>query len=139
MNKISDQTSKRKKEHLELSLKENVAFKTKTTGFENYDFVHDAITDVELDKIFFKTKLFKANVNYPFIISCMTGGTEEAENINAQLAIAAEELKIPIGVGSQRQALENEKFRSSYNIIRQNAKSVPVLGNLGASELVKLK
>jgi isopentenyl-diphosphate delta-isomerase len=69
----------------------------------------------------------------------MTGGTEEAENINAQLAIAAEDLKIPIGVGSQRQALENKNYKNSYNIIRKNAKSVPVLGNLGAAELVKLK
>lgn len=139
MNKINDQTSKRKKEHLELSIKENVAFRKKTTGFEYYDFIHDAITEVELDKISFQTKFFKEKINYPFIISCMTGGTEESENINAQLAIAAEELKIPIGVGSQRQALENEKFRETYSIIRQNAKSVPVLGNLGASELVKLK
>ena len=139
MNKISDQTSKRKKEHLELSLKENVTFKTKTTGFENYDFIHDAITEVEIDKISFQSKFFKQKINYPFVISCMTGGTEESENINAQLAIAAEDLKIPIGVGSQRQALENENFRSTYKIIRQNAKSVPVLGNLGASELVKLK
>lgn len=139
MNKINDQTSKRKKEHLVLSIKENVAFKTKTTGFEYYDFIHDAITEVEIDKISFQSKFYREKINYPLIISCMTGGTEESENINAQLAIVAEELKIPIGVGSQRQALENEKFRSTYNIIRQNAKSVPVLGNLGASELVKLK
>ena len=69
----------------------------------------------------------------------MTGGTAEAENINAQLAIAAEELKIPIGVGSQRQALENVNYRKTYSVIRKNAKSVPVLGNLGAAELVKLK
>ena len=69
----------------------------------------------------------------------MTGGTKAAENINAKLAIAAEELKIPIGVGSQRQALENKKFRNTYDIIRKNAKSVPVLGNLGAAELVRLK
>jgi isopentenyl-diphosphate delta-isomerase len=68
----------------------------------------------------------------------MTGGTEEAENINSQLAIAAEELKILIGVGSQRQALEDKNFRNTYSVIRKNAKSVPVLGNLGAAELVKL-
>jgi isopentenyl-diphosphate delta-isomerase len=78
-------------------------------------------------------------VKISFIISCMTGGTEDAENINAQLAIAAEELKIPIGVGSQRQALENKKFRETYSVIRRNAKTAPVLGNLGAAELVKLK
>lgn len=139
MNKISDQTSKRKKEHLDLSLNEDVSFKAKTNGFEYYDFIHNAITEVEIDKISFQSKFFKERINYPFIISCMTGGTEESENINEQLALVAEELKIPIGVGSQRQALENENFRSTYKIIRQNAKSVPVLGNLGASEIVKLK
>jgi isopentenyl-diphosphate Delta-isomerase len=139
MNISNDVTSKRKKEHLELSLKADVSFKSKSNGFEHYDFIHDAATEVELDKIIFETKFFKKKINFPFIISCMTGGTEEAENINAQLAIAAEELKIPIGVGSQRQALENQKFRNTYQIIRRNAKSVPVLGNLGAAELVKLK
>jgi isopentenyl-diphosphate delta-isomerase len=139
MQSITDNTSKRKKEHLELSLNADVSFKTKTNGFENYDFIHDASTEVEIDKIFFGTKFFGKKINYPFVISCMTGGTEEAENINAQLAIAAEELQIPVGVGSQRQALENKEFKKSYEIIRKNAKTVPILGNLGAAELVKLK
>jgi len=139
MNNSDSITSRRKKEHLDLSLTADVSFKTKSNGFEYYDFIHNAVTEVELDKITFETKFFKKKINYPFIISCMTGGTEDAENINAQLAIAAEELKIPIGVGSQRQALENKKFRETYSVIRSNAKSVPVLGNLGAAELVKLK
>jgi len=134
-----DKTSLRKKEHLDLSLNADVSFKLKTNGFDHYEFIHDAATEVELDKISFGTKFFKKKINYPFIISCMTGGTEEAENINAHLAIAAEELKIPIGVGSQRQALENKNYRSTYNIIRKNAKLVPVLGNLGAAELVQLR
>ena len=139
MARQTDITSQRKKEHLELSLNADVSFKTKSNGFEYYDFVHDAATEVDLSKINFETNFFKKKVNYPFIISCMTGGTSEAENINAQLALAAEELKIPIGVGSQRQALENQKYKNSYSIIRENAGSVPLLGNLGAAELVKLK
>jgi len=131
-------TAKRKKEHLDLSLNSDVSFKSKTNGFERYDFIHDAITEVNLNEIFFATKFYKKRINYPFIISCMTGGTGEAENINAQLAIAAEELKIPIGVGSQRQALESTNYKSTYSIIRKNAKTIPVLGNLGAAELVRL-
>jgi len=69
----------------------------------------------------------------------MTGGTEEAENINQRLAVIAEELKIPIGVGSQRQALENNDNHNSYKVIRKTAKSVPVLGNIGAAQLVQSK
>ena len=139
MDKSEDITSQRKKEHLDLSLKADVSFKSKSNGFDYYEFIHDAATEVELDKISFETKFFKKKINYPFIISCMTGGTGEAENINAQLAIAAEELRIPIGVGSQRQALESKNFRNTYDVIRRNAKSVPVLGNLGAAELIKIK
>jgi isopentenyl-diphosphate delta-isomerase len=137
-NSITE-TSKRKKEHIELCLTDNVAFRSKTNGFDKYDFIHNAITEVDISKISFQTKLFSKKINYPFLISCMTGGTEEAENINQRLAVIAEELKIPIGVGSQRQALEDNNFHNSYKVIRNTAKSVPVLGNIGAAQLVRSK
>lgn len=136
---LENQTSDRKKEHLELCLTDEVKFKLKTTGFENYEFIHDALTEVEIEKISFETKFFNKKIKYPFLISCMTGGTIEAENINTKLAVAAEELKIPIGVGSQRQALENDRQLNSYITIRKNARTVPVLGNLGAEQIVQLK
>jgi len=139
MNNDSGKTSKRKKEHLDLCLKGKVAFRNKTTGFEFYDFYHNAITEVEIDKINFSTQFLRKKINYPFLISCMTGGTVKAKSINAELAIAAEELNIPIGVGSQRQAVENKKYSNSYKIIRKNAPSVPVLANVGAAEVVKYK
>jgi len=137
-NKIQeDKTSQRKKEHLELCLTNDVQFKSKTNGFDKYDFVHYAITEVDIDKISFETKLFKKKISYPFLISCMTGGIGEAEDINAKLAVAAQELNIPIGVGSQRQSLENKKFINSYSVIRKNAPTVPVFGNIGAAQLVQ--
>ena len=139
MSKTPSETSKRKKEHLELCLTDDVKFRSKTNGFDRYDFIHNAITEVDISKITFQTKLFSKKINYPFLISCMTGGTEEAENINQRLAVIAEELRIPIGVGSQRQALENKDYHNSYNVIRKTAKSVPVLGNIGAAQLVQSK
>ncbi len=139
MSKSISETSKRKKEHIELCLTDDVAFKSKTNGFDNYDFIHYAITEVDVSKISFQTKFLSHKINYPFLISCMTGGTSEAERINERLASIAEEIKIPIGVGSQRQALENKKFHNSYKVIRKTAKSVSVLGNIGAAQLVQSK
>lgn len=139
MSKNSDSTSERKKAHLDLCLTDQVAFKNKTTGFENYEFEHYAITEVDIEKIDFTTQFFKKQISYPFMISCMTGGTSEAGNINAQLAIAAQQLNIPMGVGSQRQSLENDRYIETYKTIRKNAPKIPVLGNLGAAEVVKLK
>lgn len=139
MNPDKSKTSIRKKEHLELCLTDDVSFNTKSTGFENYEFKHYAITEVDLSKIDFRTKFLSKKINFPFLISCMTGGTSKAENINAQLAIVAEQLKIPIGVGSQRQALENRDFINSFKIVRKNAPNVPVLGNIGAAQVVQFK
>jgi isopentenyl-diphosphate delta-isomerase len=139
MTKSMSETSKRKKEHIQLCLTDKVAFRSKTNGFEKFDFIHDALTEVDISKISFHTKFLTHKINYPFLISCMTGGTAEAENINERLALIAEELKIPIGVGSQRQALENKEYHNSYKVIRKTAKSVPVLGNLGAAQLIQSK
>lgn len=139
MSKATSVTSKRKKEHIELCLTNDVSFKSKTNGFDKYEFIHNAITEVDISKISFEQKFLSRKINFPFLISCMTGGTEVAENINRRLAFVAEELKIPIGVGSQRQALENNKNYKSYKVIRETAKSVPVFGNLGAAQVVQSK
>jgi isopentenyl-diphosphate delta-isomerase len=64
----------------------------------------------------------------------MTDDTSKRKKEHLELSLNA-----PIGVGSQRQALENKKFRNTYDIIRKKAKSIPVMGNLGAAELVKIK
>jgi isopentenyl-diphosphate delta-isomerase len=139
MPENSSPISKRKKEHIELCLSDEVSFKDKKNGFENYEFRHYAVTEVDISKIDFNTGFFGKKINYPFMISCMTGGTGEAEDINAHLALAAKQLNIPIGVGSQRQALENKEFHKSYKVIRKNAPDIPVVGNIGASQIVQLK
>jgi isopentenyl-diphosphate delta-isomerase len=131
--------SQRKKEHLQLCLTEEVSFRKKSTGFEDYEFVHFALTEVDINAISLETKFFKKQIQYPFLISCMTGGTRTGENINAQLALAAEELKIAVGVGSQRHALENESSREQAKLMRKNAPTVPIIGNIGAAQVAKTK
>lgn len=133
-----NKTSIRKKDHIELCLGNDVSY-LKTNGLENYEFEHYAITEVKYDKIDLSAKFFGKVINYPFLISCMTGGTNEAERINEKLAIAASELNIPIGVGSQRQALEDKTHHSTYRVVRKNAGNVPILGNIGAAQVAKSK
>ena len=48
MSKSISETSRRKKEHIELCLTDDVAFKSKTNGFDKYDFIHNAITEVDI-------------------------------------------------------------------------------------------
>ena len=131
-------TSKRKKEHIDICLNQNVAY-NKSNGFEKYDFVHDAMTEVVIDEIEFNTNFLGKSISYPFMISSMTGGTEDSAKINEDLAIAANELNIPIGVGSQRSLLSSSNHLDTFKIIRENAPNVSVMSNIGAAQLVQLE
>lgn len=137
MAESPEKTSKRKSDHLEICLNADVNFNDKTTGFENYDFIHNAVTEVNIKNVDLSGILFGKKINYPFLISSMTGGANEAERINSDLADIAEELKLALGVGSQRQALNDKKFIASYKIMRKNAPNVPLLGNIGAFQIAK--
>jgi isopentenyl-diphosphate delta-isomerase len=68
----------------------------------------------------------------------MTGGYPDAEKINRELAEVCESFKIPMGVGSQRQAIENSIFHRSFQVVREHAPSIPILSNIGAPEVAKL-
>jgi len=139
MKKQDSKISRRKKEHLDIVLNKNVSFISKTSGFEKYDFIHYALTEIDLNKIDLSTYFFNKKISFPFMISSMTGGTSEANNLNSDLAVVANELNIPIGVGSQRQAIEDSRHHTTYSVIRQNAPSIPVVGNIGASEIAAAK
>jgi isopentenyl-diphosphate delta-isomerase len=133
------QSEIRKEDHIDLCLTDKVDFQSNTNGFEKYEFEHFAITEVVIDKIDLSTQFLKKKISYPFLISCMTGGTSRAKDINQKLAVSANELNIPIGIGSQRIALEGKKQYSTYKVVRDNAKDVPILGNIGAAQIVKSK
>ena len=137
MIESSNQISKRKEEHIDLCLNHNVAYQ-KSNGFEQYDFIHEALTEVVIDDIKFDRQFLGKTISYPFMISSMTGGTEKAKVLNENLAIAANELNIPIGVGSQRALLESSEHLDTFEIIRENAPNVPVMSNIGAAQIVHL-
>lgn len=136
MTKSSNQISRRKEEHIDLCLNNDVAYH-KSNGFEQYDFIHEALTEVVIDDIKFDTQFLAKTISYPFVISAMTGGTEKAKVLNENLSIAANELNIPIGVGSQRQIFENSEHSDSFKIIRENAPSIPIMSNIGAAQIVQ--
>lgn len=70
----------------------------------------------------------------PLLISCMTGGTEQARAINRTLARVAQEHGFAMGLGSARALLERPESLDTFDV-RALAPDVPLLANLGAVQL----
>ncbi len=128
-------TAERKHHHVEICLHDDVGFSGKTTGFEHIELEHNAVPEINFNDIDLSTTFLGRRIGYPFMISSMTGGYSAAAGLNRSIAETAEKLKIPLGVGSMRQALENDNFKKSFSIVRDAAPSIPVLANIGAPEV----
>lgn len=125
--------SERKREHLELSLNGNIDNDV-STGFENYRFINNALPEIDFDEIDTGIEIFGKKLDAPVMISPITGGTGDGGVLNKRLAAAAREKNIAMGVGSQRVALENQRYEDTFNI-RDTAPDILLFANLGAVQL----
>lgn len=124
----------RKTEHIRLCLNDNVEGVNKSTGLEGISFIHNALPEIDFNKIDLQTSFLQKELKAPFLVSSMTGGSELASKINKNLALAAEENGWAIGLGSTRALLESDAHEDSF-MIRRYAKTVPLIANLGAVQL----
>lgn len=122
----------RKAEHIQLALQDRMQMRA--NYFEEYRFEHCALPEVDLAAVDPSTRFLGKPLAAPLLISCMTGGTDEAAQINRNLAAAAERARVAVGVGSQRKGLEDPATRGTFEV-RSVAPTVPVLANLGAVQL----
>lgn len=123
-------TQTRKSDHLKISFEKPVQFRSKTTGFECVELLHQAVPEIGLEKIDLSTKFLGKKMSAPVIIAGMTGGTEEGGMINRNLAKAAQKFGIGMGVGSQRAMIEDPKLAETFKV-RDAAPDILLLGNLG--------
>lgn len=120
----------RKADHIKINLEQDVR-SALTTGLENYRFIHEALPEVDLDRLDTSLNLFGKTLSSPILVSSMTGGTDEAETINLRLAEAAQEMNIAMGVGSQRAAIEHPEQARTFQV-RRAAPDILLFANLGA-------
>lgn len=126
-------TEKRKQEHIDICLTKDISFK-KTTGFEKYELIHNALPEIDFEKINLSTEFLGKKISYPLYISPITGGTASAEKINKNLAYIAQKYNIPVCVGSQRAALENKELAKTFQV-RDIAPNAMIFANIGAVQL----
>ena len=110
-------------------------FKNKTTGFEDIELIHNVLPEIDKNDIDLSTSVFGKKLDSPLFITAITGGHPAAKEVNKQLAIAAENNGIALGVGSQRAACEHPELADTYTVVRENAPDCLLVGNIGAPQL----
>ena len=123
----------RKADHIKINLEQDVR-SALTSGLEKYHFIHEALPELDLNRIDTGLSLFGKRLTSPTLVSSMTGGTSEAETINLRLAEAAQECKVAMGVGSQRAAIADPEKAKTFQV-RRAAPDILLFANLGAVQL----
>ena len=133
---MAEKTEKRKAEHIRICLEQKAQARKATAGFEDIQLIHRALPEVDRQKISLSASFLGKKFSAPLIVGAMTGGTEEATQINASIAEAAEKLGLGMGVGSQRAAIEDKKLEKTYAIARKKAPTAFLIANIGGVQLV---
>ncbi|MCS7462448.1 type 2 isopentenyl-diphosphate Delta-isomerase [Paenibacillus doosanensis] len=124
----------RKLEHVHYALQLGQSGKQ---GFSDIKLIHNCIPEASTELITLQTSIGELNLSSPIIVNAMTGGAQETEEINRDLAVAARETGIAMAVGSQMSALKNPEVASSYKVVREMNPSGLVFGNLGSEATVE--
>src|SRR5918997_5659471 len=123
----------RKADHLRIAAQPGIEHLGRS-GLEEVRLRHRALPGRDLAEVVLACDLLGARLGAPLLISAMTGGTPDAEEVNRQLTQAAAEHRIGLVLGSGRALLDDPALLSTY---RPSGTGRPplLLGNLGAAQL----
>ena len=120
----------RKSDHLRITLDNDVQSRTEN-GLDLYQFEHNALPEIDLAQVDLASTFLDVPLAAPLLISSMTGGTEEAAEVNRNLALTAQACGIAMGVGSQRAILAHPELAATYQV-RRFAPDILLFANIGA-------
>lgn len=106
----------RKQEHIENYLR---ATYQGDPLFKDVFIEHYSMPDFAYDDIDTGMTFMGKDIAFPLMINAITGGTDFAETINRNLAQLAKNFKIPMAVGSQTIAIEDDDAIESFAVVRE--------------------
>ncbi|MFW5708304.1 MAG: isopentenyl-diphosphate delta-isomerase [Bacteroidota bacterium] len=123
----------RKKDHINLAL-------TNRTGTveKDYRFVYEPLLSGHTTPEISRVKLANKFMKVPIWISSMTGGAGIARHINTNLAMAANEFGLGMGLGSCRILLDSEKHLPDFDMRSVIGDEQPFWANLGIAQLEQM-
>ena len=110
----SHEITDRKRDHLALAGLPDVQM-TLSNGLDAVRFEPVALPELDLDAIDTSSTFLGKTLALPLMIASMSGGTRESQQLNEQLAVAAQSTSIALALGSMRIALEKPAQRAALH------------------------
>ena len=123
--------SQRKQDHLDLCATDEVAFRKQTNLLQCVTLMHQSLPELSLDDLDLSIDFLGKKLRAPIFIAAMTGGTENAAEVNQTLSAIAERRGYGFGLGSQRAMHRSPDTAWTY-AVRDHAPTTVLLGNVGA-------
>jgi len=134
-HQVDELIEQRKADHLRLSASSEVNALA-SPGWDDVNLVHEALPEIDQCDIDLSVMFLGRTLRAPLVIAGMTGGHRTAHDVNAVLARAAERHGLAMGVGSQRAALRRSDLAYTYTVVREQAPTAFLIGNIGVPQLI---
>jgi isopentenyl-diphosphate delta-isomerase len=129
-----DKSEKRKYEHLELTNSSQVGKDKKDMRF----YYEPLLANHPDDEAILPTKFLGFELGAPLWVSSMTGGTQNANKINLNLAKACHKFRLGMGLGSCRPLLQDDAHFDDFNLRPIIGDDLPFFANLGIAQVEEL-
>jgi isopentenyl-diphosphate delta-isomerase type 2 len=126
----------RKAQHLEICSDDSqYQVEGGSTGLDGVRFIHRSLPEVNEDEIRTDIDFLGTRVRLPLFISSMTGGSSKSYQVNKLLAEVAQQVGIPVGMGSIRILFRKPEVTDHFRL-KEHAPDVPVFANIGGVQLI---
>ncbi|MEZ4402489.1 MAG: type 2 isopentenyl-diphosphate Delta-isomerase [Kofleriaceae bacterium] len=129
--------ARRKADHIEVAASGAADFAERTTLLEHVHLLHQALPELAVADLDLTAELCGRTLRAPLMVTGMTGGTDEAAQINRDVAVAAAAAGIAMGVGSQRAMAEHPELLATFRV-KDAAPDLVLIGNLGVVQAGQL-
>lgn len=134
----ASEMSRRKAQHLDICVdRDEYAVETGSTRLDEVHLVHHSLPELDASVVDPGLEFLGHRVRLPVFISSMTGGSDAGYQTNKDLAAVAQELGIPVGMGSIRILFRKPEVIEHF-YLKRYAPDVPVFANIGGVQLPEM-
>ncbi len=126
----------RKKDHIYWSLSQES--QADLSPSSQIKLSHNPLPEIDFSEVSLKSSSGLFKNSKPLLISSMTGGHEDSQNINQKLVEVAFKNNWIFSTGSLRREIEDENFKfSEWEKLRENFSDLSLIGNIGLPQIIE--